>query len=281
MFADVLVTVDGRESARAAVDHAVSVAATYDATLHVLSVGDDAPEPGVPGEDPGTALDDTEHRYEREGVPVVRAVGSGTPAEAILGYAEEAGVDLVVLGGRRRGRLSRLLRGRVAERVSARAAAPVLVIPEAAAATRPPYRRLLLATDGQAGSRRAERCAFDLAGAYGAELHALYVVDSQFGESGALHNLLDREADSIGRRLRARAAREGSEVSFAVREGRPAAAVIHYADSHDVDLIVIGTQGRVGIERVLMGSVARHVLDGASVPVLTARATGSGRPVDG
>jgi len=279
MFADVLVPVDGSESG--AVDHAVSVAATYGATLHALSIREGGVETDT-GDDRRTAREGAdpafeyvEHRCNGENVPVVRAVGSGDRANAVLRYAESAGVDLVVVGGQHRGRVSRLLGAGVAERVSAGATAPVLVVPKGAAA-RPPYRRLLLATDGQAGSRRAETCAFDLARAYGAGLHVLYVVDSRFGESGALHNLLDREAASVGRDLRSRAARAGAEVTVAVREGRPGTEILDYAGANDVDLIVVGTQGRAGIERVLMGSVARRVLDGASVPVLTARVLQSG-----
>jgi len=269
MFADVLLPVDDPEAAGAALEHAVSIAATYDGTVHALSVHGPAAD-GADGT--GAALEDVERRCDREGVPVVRAVGRGGPVEVILRYA--TGVDLVVLGARSRGPLARLLGTGLAQQVSARATVPVFVVPAAAAGTRPPYRRVLLATDGQAGSRRAEGCAFALAGAYGAALDALYVVDSRFGESGALHTLLDRAADSVRRELRARAAREGTDVTVAVREGRPAAEILDYAATRDADLLVVGTQGRAGIERVLMGSVAQRVLGGASVPVVTARATG-------
>lgn len=58
---------------------------------------------------------------------------------------------------------------------------------------------------------------------------------------------------------------------IAQREGRPAAEILSYATDEEVDLLVMGTHGRTGLDRFLMGSVASDVLAEATVPVLTAR----------
>jgi nucleotide-binding universal stress UspA family protein len=77
---------------------------------------------------------------------------------------------------------------------------------------------------------------------------------------------------AVGRAVAVRAVREGVEVVTAVEMGRPAKAILGYADANDVDLIVVGSRERTGLDRLVMGSVAERLLDTASVPVVTARA---------
>lgn len=61
---------------------------------------------------------------------------------------------------------------------------------------------------------------------------------------------------------------KGVSASFAVEFGTPADRIIHYAKEYDVDLIVIGTHGRTGLKRIVMGSVAEAVVRRAECPVL-------------
>ncbi|WP_226010710.1 universal stress protein [Halomicrobium salinisoli] len=63
----------------------------------------------------------------------------------------------------------------------------------------------------------------------------------------------------------------GTVVERAVEVGRPTTAIVDYADEHDVDQIVMGSHGRSGVSRILLGSVAETVVRRASVPVTVAR----------
>lgn len=286
MFAHLLVPVDGSASTRQAVEHALALAAATGATVHALYVRDVSSLPGgvaalaSDSELAATfdgaarrALDgvETAAEVDRLSVPVVRAVRTGEPAEEVLAYAAVNDIDFLLLGSHRRGPRTRFLRTGVADQIRSVATVPVLTVYNGGASTTIPYRRILLATDGQPGSRRAEDCALALAAAHDATLHALYVVDRRFGRSGALHGTLKQEALAVGRAVAVRAVQEGVDVVTAADVGRPAKTILGYADRERVDLIVVGSRGRTGLDRLVMGSVAERILDRASVPVVTAR----------
>lgn len=282
MFSQLLLPVDGSEGSDRALDHAVRLAKTYDASVHALYVIDDGSLPFdfdavAKGEQVRTAVESTgddalaavEERCEAAGVPVTSEQREGVPATVILDCAADREADLLVTGTHRRNRLERFLDRSVTQQVSREATVPVLAVPVAAATV--DYQDVLLASDGRQGAERATECALDIVGRYRALLHGLYVLDSRFARSGPLKEAVEREASETTRRLRARAAQEGRDVVIAQREGRPAAEILDYTDVEEMDLIVLGTHGRTGLDRFLMGSVAGEVLREATVPVLTAR----------
>lgn len=144
------------------------------------------------------------------------------------------------------------------------------------------YDRILLPTDGSAGMDRVIEQAGNLAATHGALVHALYVVDSTsfaslpmetswegiselLREEGA--NALDEAERLIGDR---------AEVERIVTEGSPAKTIVDHAVENDCDLIVMGTHGRGGIDRLLLGSVAERVVRSSRVPVLTVRVSDVG-----
>ncbi|WP_251343916.1 universal stress protein [Haloplanus halophilus] len=140
MYDAILLPTDGSEPAAAAVEHALGVAERFGATLHLLYVveTDDlshaAPELAIEelretlrseGE---SVLDDAAARATDRGVEATTAVVEGTAEDAILKYAAENGIDLLVMGTHGRGGLERYLVGSVTERVVRRAEVPVLVV---------------------------------------------------------------------------------------------------------------------------------------------------------
>jgi nucleotide-binding universal stress UspA family protein len=78
-------------------------------------------------------------------------------------------------------------------------------------------------------------------------------------------------ADDVLEAAAERAAEAGQDIETDRTVGRPARTVVEYAEEHDVDHIVIGSHGREGISRVLLGSVAETVVRRSSVPVTVAR----------
>lgn len=136
------------------------------------------------------------------------------------------------------------------------------------------YQRILVPTDGSKGSAHVAMQAFDLAEQYGATVHLLHVVDrglrSIVGDESA-----DAELRDIGHRalatLEQLAESYDLTVASELREGDPVTEILDGAVEVDADLIVLGTHGRSGIERRLIGSVAESVVRRAERPVLTVR----------
>ncbi|WP_336329842.1 universal stress protein [Haloarcula sp. CGMCC 1.2071] len=136
---------------------------------------------------------------------------------------------------------------------------------------------ILVPTDGSDGARIGARRGIDLAATIGADLHVLSAVDSrdiepdlnsdgQTDRERLLEAEAERAVDSIARLARAHLSRQ---ITTAVESGIPFQVINDYVDTHDIDLIGMGTQGRTGFERVVLGSVAEKTLRTADVPIVT------------
>lgn len=138
------------------------------------------------------------------------------------------------------------------------------------------YERILVPTDGSPEVDAVLDHAASLAATHDADLHVLYVIntagyaglpgDGAVGGLSAMMNeqgetALDRAAERVGERLTERV----------LIEGTPSEEIIDYAEEADCDLVVMGTHGRGGIDRLLLGSVAERVVRTSPVPVLTVR----------
>lgn len=141
------------------------------------------------------------------------------------------------------------------------------------------YDRILFPTDGSDGAAAALEHAIDLALSTEATLHVLYVVEethvaieaSPADVLGALEAAGERALEGA----RTRAENAGvSSVQGSIGSGSPYRGILDYADEHEIDLIVMGTHGRRGIDRYLLGSVTEKVVRTADCPVLTVRASG-------
>jgi nucleotide-binding universal stress UspA family protein len=138
---------------------------------------------------------------------------------------------------------------------------------------------IVVATDGSDSVRRAVEVAIDVAVRFDAEVHAVYVVDSGEVEStpdevrdDLREALDDRGAAAIDQVSDAATAADADlPVSTEVREGRPAAEISDYAQAVDADVVTMGTRGRHGENRFLIGSVAERVVRTCPIPVLTVR----------
>ncbi len=134
-----------------------------------------------------------------------------------------------------------------------------------------PYDRILTPTDGSDPSNRGVDRAVELAAHFDSTLHALYVVD-QANRAGDWDIVVERqEADgeSAIDDVAERAEAAGVEVEKHLRRGAPAEEVLGFVAEADVDLVVMGTHGRSGIDRIRhAGSTTERVIRGASVPVL-------------
>jgi len=137
------------------------------------------------------------------------------------------------------------------------------------------YDTILVPTDGSPGAETAAAHAVALAKAHGATVHALYVVDVRMSPVSADmdHDEVVALVDDSGERPTAavldRAERAGVPTVEVIRLGVPHACIREYAESAGVDLVVMGTHGRTGLEHALIGSVTERIVRTLDVPVLT------------
>lgn len=134
------------------------------------------------------------------------------------------------------------------------------------------YDRVLFPTDGSEGAEAALEHALEFARRFDAPVHVLYVVDLTLGYEtdvyvGPTIDALEDVGEEHVEAVRERAEAAGVEVTTAVVDGTPARAIVDAAD--DGDLIVMGTHGRTGLERYLVGSTTEKVVRTSHVPVVT------------
>lgn len=131
------------------------------------------------------------------------------------------------------------------------------------------YRRIVVPTDGSPAAEAAIDHAIDLATRYDADLRILNVVDSRVYDTSiesAVEPLRERGQEYVDR-LEATATDAGVPVTTDVEVGRPGARILEYVEDHEADLVVLGTRGRGGLPRRLLGSVTNYVVTHANVPV--------------
>ena len=145
------------------------------------------------------------------------------------------------------------------------------------------YDRILVPTDGSEPATAAIEEAVALAAQTDAELHALFVVEpiplggfsAGPGPAAAEWDDVVEEQQSEGEQATAAVADRGSEreidVIEAIEHGKPPAQILEYVEEHDIDAIVMGTHGRSGADRIVLGSVTEKVVRKSDVPVLTVR----------
>ena len=201
----------------------------------------------------------------------------GDAAEEILRKTKEVGSDLIVMGTHGRTGLRRMLAGSVAVAVLRGAPCPVLALRSVEQPRKSNEIRVILhPTDFSVDSDAALRAARWLAREHGARLIVLHVAVIE----GLLVGTPAAEVDSqIHRKALEDVCKrvEGPDfkhrVESMLRLGYAAEGILQTAEEVGCDLIVMGTNGRTGLSRLLMGSVAEHVLAKATCPVLVVKAT--------
>jgi len=286
MFDRILFPTDDSEGADAALDLAADLATDHDATLHVLNVADTTRDSVIQVQ--GEVVDSLEAEGERivaeaaerlrdRGVDVETEVLQGEPYRTIVDYANSRGVDVVVMPTRGRTGLERLLLGSTTERVLRQSDVPVLTVRPDAATVRYPFADVLVPTDGSDCSREALGVACDLSAAGDADLHLLSVVDvASLGadvRSEFQVEALERNAARVLETASTEADDRGVEPAASVVEFGSSIhrAILAYVEEHAIDLLVVGTHGRTGFDRYLLGSVTESLVRTSPVPVLTVR----------
>lgn len=134
---------------------------------------------------------------------------------------------------------------------------------------------ILLPTDGSQEMEAVVARGIELAALCDATIHAIHVVDERAyltvpdDARDQVQDALKEDAKMAVREVSDTAADAGVDVTESIRWGDPSASILSYAVDNDIDLIVMGTHGRTGYERYLLGSVAEKVMRVSPMPVLT------------
>src|SRR5918995_444860 len=299
----ILLATDGSDEAALAARTAVDIAQKTDSELHVVYVGSSLEYVGMgppqiadipaPAQEQLSAearelLDAEVEQVKAAGGTVAQAhLGIGAPAREIVELAEKLNVGLVVIGSRGRGGISRPLRGGVSDSVVRHAHCPVLVVRGGESGRAVLLsKKILLATDGSEDAVLAARTAAGLAQKMGSELHTVYVrprivphrpgyyVGPEVEEHAQQkeQKMLDAEAQTLLDTQAEEVRRAGGNVARAhLRVGRSDEEIIALAEEIGAGLIAMGSRGRGGIRRTLMGSVSDSVVRHAHCPVIVVR----------
>ncbi|PWB52759.1 MAG: universal stress protein [Candidatus Methanoperedenaceae archaeon] len=142
------------------------------------------------------------------------------------------------------------------------------------------YEKILIATDGSEYTKNAVDYGIDIAKSTGAKLYAIYVIDTAAFASipmdaawESMYELLKQEGDLAIKYVTERAEAEGMEVEGNLIEGHPADEIIRYSEKNSISIIVMGTLGKSGLDRFLLGSVAEKIVRNSKIPVLVVRGT--------
>ncbi|MBB3256965.1 nucleotide-binding universal stress UspA family protein [Paraburkholderia bannensis] len=216
-----------------------------------------------------------------EGLVVGQGGESGAVVQALVAAARDWRADLLVVGARHRGRVKRWVDGSVSGALAVAAPCPLLVVPDEYATHESRAElglaRVVLATDGSEPSVHAIGAAMRLLSPP-TILRAVYVVDRSGVAADPVPGSALQEAMSAqGRKALAAAVgqlapsgctTETQLVATALIRDDVAHAVLRDAQAWDADLVVLGTHGRRGVARWLLGSVAQRAVEVTHLPLL-------------
>jgi len=277
-FPKILVCTDGSPDSEGAITAALNLAKTTGSTVYLLEVlfylagyelqAPDTLAPPIVNMELMQAqeaavrerLEARKTEAAGKGVTLEPRVRTGSSAyEGILEEVEETQPDLIIMGRHGYTGLTRLLMGSVTARVIGHSPCHVLVVPQGVPLS---FKRLLVASDGSPFSEAAWTAALSLVKTMGSDLIGVTVASS------------DRDipvATQVVRGLEAAAGEQGIALDTMIPMGRPEEGIVKAADFKNASLIIVGSHGRTGLKRLLMGSVAERVIGNAKCPVLVVK----------
>jgi len=283
MYDKILVPTDGSNAAKKAVAEGIALAKRFNASLHAIYVIEYNNHPDRVKSELSTelatqgkrVLDEVSARADDKEVDITtQVIEPGQPVhQEIIEYGTEHDVDVVVMGTHGRTGLNRLVLGSVAERTLRISPIPVLTVHEASDIVSE-FETILLPTDGSKTATTAATHAIQLAVMTDATLHVVHAVDltiiaGEYGSGKVLDSLETAGQQAVDTVIERATDAGVQSVEASILSGSPSRAIADYAADRDVDLVVMGTHGRSGLERFLIGSVTEKVVRLAEMPVLS------------
>lgn len=284
MYENILLPYDGSEGAAEVLHHASELAHWADATIQVLYVADTTRDSvtvieghtvdvlAQQGED---IVDEAAKTLDTLGVSYDTDVVQGNPAPTIVEYAERYDQDLVVMPTHGREGISRYLVGSVSEKVIRLSSVPVLTVrmqPDETLVF--PYENILIPTDGSSAATYAADHLVELAASLDATVHVLSVVDDSALGPDVRSTVSGQESeraatDAVETIVSEAETRGVANTVRHIEHGTPVEEILDCIESNDIHAVGMGTTGRRGTDRILLGSVAEKTVRSAPVPVMT------------
>jgi nucleotide-binding universal stress UspA family protein len=294
-FNRILVPIDFSRPSLKAIPYALAISRQFGADVHLLHVVDTTQYPPptlmtlpvVPQTEWNRRfmkrLETLVRKYRTDGKVSALEPRTGTAYEVICAVARELKADLIVIATHGFTGYKRMFLGSTAERVVQHSPCPVLVVRhqfsrwngagDIRTLTGFSLAKILVPTDFSKCSQIASDYGLQLARDFNAELRLVHVINPHAYPFGDKYTALDpaellRETEQAAQKqMRSMAAKSKVRYSVSLLHGSPAVEICH-TTNEDVDLIVISTHGRTGLEHLLIGSVAEHVVRYAHCPVL-------------
>ncbi len=280
----ILCAVDLTPDCDRALDRAILLAATWQASLLVVHVVHDA---NLGAEDCASQVRRAEQELKRElashpGAAKIDAdvmITQGDPAARILAKCDRLFVDLLVMGAGAAASLRQRLLGSTIDHVLRHALQPVLCVRDRAHL---PYRKIAVATDFSVPSAEALACAqayfpgtaTTLVHAYDDRLQGLLASDQVTGELAERHKVeMQSFADRSMQEFVAALPDFRAGLKAVIEAGAPDRVLQGYIEREGTELVVVGTHGRTGLGRAIIGSVAEHLIAALPCDVLAVRSS--------
>jgi len=266
-----LLSSDGSEFSEGAIREAINLAKTCSSKLYVISVAQVPDIREFADTYPVAAaeklekvirehLESVQERARKEGISCEIILGRGpVPSKLIIEEAEKNNVELIIMGRHGRTGLTRIMMGSVTAKVIGDAPCKVMIVPRFA---RISLEKIMVPTDGSLYSEIATREAISIAKRIGSSLIALSVYKRD-------ENLKLAEA-SVGM-VKDVAEREGIKIETLTLKGEPHEVIVDTVEKKKAGFLVVGSHGRTGLQRLLMGSVTERLVGHAGCPVLIVR----------
>jgi nucleotide-binding universal stress UspA family protein len=294
MFKHILVPIDGSTMAEAALPAAAFLAEKFQARVTLMHVVERNAPDEVHGQ-PHLKHPQEAERYLRE--LAKRAFSKRCQVEchvhtnevddvagSIVEHAEELAHDLVIMCSHGKGAALHLFLGSIAQSVIARGAHPVLITHPDERGGAPAFfcRHVLVPMDNDPEHAQALPVSKDLARACGSTLHLVTVIPDIAtlkggktvvsrllpGTTKRLQDLATQDAEQYFQQLEDGLRGEGFEASAHVLRGDPAGVIVDAAIQAKIDLIVLGTHGKTGMDAFWAGSVAHRIVSQSRIPLL-------------
>jgi len=272
----IAIPLDGSEFAEHALPAAEALSSTFNSRLTLISVLKNDEQMDSLGQERKSYLESIADRLRKKGLEVKTALRVGLVEDRLNDLTRQDAMDLVVMSRRGRSGFKRWLLGGVATGILQTLNCPVLVIHPAEVIEAPAvqFNKLLVTLDGSEYAERVlpyvrSSAEFDSvvlllsvpevpeAQMYGAMLEEIHELRSQ-AESDAM-NYLDKVATELGK--------DGIKTEVIVAGSRPAQTIISVAEGEDVDVVMMASHGRGGLDRLFVGSVADRVVHQTDIPV--------------
>jgi len=263
-----LLATDRSEFSEGAVREAINLAKRCSSKLYAMTVVEMFTETEALGENvyeleeksARKYLDEIAARARAEGLDCETVVRLGDdPHALIIEEAEDKKADIIIMGRRGIRGLAKFLIGEVAARVIVHAPCDVLVVPRAA---RIEYRNILVATDGSEHGNNAVKKAVEIAKRCGSGILVLSAIRDESERN---------EAERYVKAASELARSEGVPAETLTPTGRSFNVIVETAGGRGVDLIVMGTYGKTGLKKAIMGSATEKVIGSAGCGVLVVK----------